>query len=294
MACIIWRFSDDKAGHDAQSQGLEQALGRLIAIKSFTCPVPAPMRRWRILFKHLPAPDLIIGAGHATHLPMLLARWQRGGRIIVLMRPSLPLRLFDLCIIPEHDGIKPSPGVLLTTGPVNKMATREQKNPQLGLFLLGGPSRHFGWDDQNILNQIEHIARSSNNGYWLLTTSRRTPKSMLAVLNDLPDNIAVHTETAPDWLPEQLSQAQQAWVTADSMAMIFEALSAGAKVGLLSLPVRKQSKISLYIEQLAKQNWVTSYAKWDQDRHLTAPPHRLQEADRCAQWILTNCLSKRG
>ncbi|MFN3595388.1 MAG: ELM1/GtrOC1 family putative glycosyltransferase, partial [Thiobacillaceae bacterium] len=114
-SCLtLWRLIDGKPGHEKQSLGLAQALQRLAAARWYDVRVHgtafASVRaalQWalrRFPAGHgLPAPDLILAAGHATHLPALAARRAYGGRIVVLMRPSLPLALFDLCLIPAHD-----------------------------------------------------------------------------------------------------------------------------------------------------------------------------------------------
>jgi mitochondrial fission protein ELM1 len=47
--------------------------------------------------------------------------------------------------------------------------------------------------------------------------------------------------TSPDWLPTQLARADQAWVTADSVSMVYEALTAGAAVGVLDVPRPRQA-----------------------------------------------------
>ena len=69
----------------------------------------------------LPTPDLLLGAGHHTHLSLLAARRIRGGKVVVLMRPSLPPGLFDLCLIPEHDAPPARPNVLATRGALNRI-----------------------------------------------------------------------------------------------------------------------------------------------------------------------------
>ena len=74
----IWRLIDGKAGHESQSLGLVQALIKqadcqTIDIKvsnGFEAMVCLLTSTWG-LGAGLPLPDLIIGAGHATHLHLL-------------------------------------------------------------------------------------------------------------------------------------------------------------------------------------------------------------------------------
>src|SRR5574340_1756334 len=101
---VVWVVSDGKPGHLNQSLGLAEALSRATPTEVHTLPALPALRAWlALLVQRIPgialrAPDLIIGAGHATHPPLPAARRARGGRAVVLMKPSLPRRWFDLCI----------------------------------------------------------------------------------------------------------------------------------------------------------------------------------------------------
>ncbi|MBM3864135.1 MAG: hypothetical protein FJ385_09365 [Verrucomicrobia bacterium] len=105
---VLWLIGDGKPGHENQSLGLAEAIGRR---------VPVDIHRIRLAqgrgllgrlaaatatAKTLPRPDFILGAGHATHLPLLWLARKYGAKSVVLMKPSLPLACFDWCIAPEH------------------------------------------------------------------------------------------------------------------------------------------------------------------------------------------------
>ena len=291
---VVWRFSDGKSGHDSQSRGLLEALTRLRPVESFTlAPLPWPMafeawlrRQWPDA-SGLPAPDLLIGAGHRTHFSLLAARRACGGRIVVLMRPSLPLKLFDLCLIPEHDTPPNRPNVLATRGALNRIQPSQTLDPRQGLLLIGGPSAHFGWDSAALYRQIAAIIAADPLVSWTLTTSRRTPPEFLDDLRPDEERLGVVpvAETGPDWLPAQLARAGQVWVTADSVSMIYEALTAGAAVGVLETPRQRPSRISRGLERLTVEGWVTPFADWRPGRMLHRPPGIFNEAERCARWI---------
>ena len=51
----------------------------------------------------LPKPDILLGAGHATHLDIITAKLKFGGKSVIIMKPTLPYCMFDLCLIPKHD-----------------------------------------------------------------------------------------------------------------------------------------------------------------------------------------------
>ncbi len=292
---VVWRFSDGKAGHDAQSRGLLEALSQLRPVEALTLePLPAQTALKVLLIGHfpgwrdLPAPDLLLGAGHRTHLSLLAARRVYRGKAVVLMQPSLPLFLLDLCLIPEHDAPPARRNVLATRGALNRMQPSSALESSQGLLLIGGPSAHFAWDNQNLHRQIAAIVAADPAMRWTLTTSRRTPADFLAHSPALPPTLSPvpFAETGPDWLPAQLARAGQVWVTADSVSMVYEALTAGAAVGVLDVPVKRTNRIQRGLAQLAAEGWVTRFADWLPGQPLQRPPQTFNEAQRCARWII--------
>lgn len=289
----VWVVSDGKPGHVNQSLGLAEALARATPTRIHRLTALPAWRAWlMLLFRNspdptLPAPDLILGAGHATHLTLLAARRACGGRAVVLMKPSLPRRCFDLCILPRHDGIAADVRTLVTEGAVNRIRPSGTRNPERGLMLIGGVSPHFAWDNDAIELQIKSIVARTPERHWTLTTSRRTPVDFLAQLPPAANlDIVPHTATGPDWLPAQLAACGMAWVTPDSASMVVEALTAGADVGVFDLPVKPKSRVGHAIAGLADARRVTRFARWCAHGTLHPNTEPLAEADRCAAWIL--------
>ena len=290
---VVWVVSDNKPGHLNQSLGLAEALAR--ATPTAIHIVPA-LPLWRALGalllkrtpgKTAPKPDLILGAGHATHLTLLAARRTCGGRAVVLMKPSLPRRWFDLCILPEHDGVSTDPRTLVTEGPLNRIRVADTRSPNQGLILIGGTSPHFSWDSAAIELQIKSLLARTPDMSWTLTNSRRTPADFLEQLPAHPRlTLVSHSPTPADWLPTQLARCGTVWVTPDSASMVFEALSAGADVGVFDLPVNPGSRVGWALARLADTQRVTRFMRWCGSGTLYPNRHPLAEADRCAHWIL--------
>lgn len=288
---VIWVLGDGKPGHENQSLGLAEALGRLrpCTVKRIAVGDMGPLERLGALRKLSigEPPDLILGAGHATHWGLLMLAWQHRARSVVLMKPSLPLRWFDLCVVPEHDfGAKRLPrNVVATTGALNRVRARGAKHRKGGLLLVGGPSATHGWDAADLLERLAAIVAGSKAGYWELTTSRRTPPEMLGLLREKLPKVEVfsHEQTDRRWLPARLGEAAEVWVTEDSVSMVYEALSSGARVGLLPVPSKSgDSRVLRGLQGLVERGFVTTYETWRQSGTLAAPPHVLREADRCA------------
>ena len=297
---VVWRFSDGKPGHDNQSLGLVDALQRRTRIHCYDIPVQPGAGRHLLLGRFpdgglLPSPWLIIGAGHATHLPMLAARRARGGKTAVLMRPDLPRALFDLCVIPEHDRPRPAANIIVTRGSLNRMQAERSQAQDRGLLMVGGPSRHYRWDHRRVVEQIAGVMRFSPVRHWVLTTSRRTPPGFAeqvrkTIFNrNLKLSFVSWRETSDQWLGAQLRRSCCTWVTEDSVSMIYEALTAGLPVGLLAVPPRRNDRVVSGVRQLAAARNVMTYSDWSAGRPLPRPQQVFDEANRvagqiCGRW----------
>jgi len=282
----LWILGDGKPGHENQSLGLAEAIGRRVACESHRIAA----RPWRDALAtawNLPPPDLIIAAGHATH--GMLAWLKRGfrARSVVLMRPSLPACFFDLVIAPEHDFKKtPPPGgrMLATKGAINRVVPADEGRKQGALVLLGGPSKHHGWDAAAMREMLAVIAARTPN--LEAADSRRTPDGFFASL-DFIETRHPHTETPPGWLADRLATAGEVWVTEDSVSMVYEALTGGAKVGVLPVPrLREGARVVQGLDRLLAEGWATRFDDWKAGGALKPPPSPLAEADRAAAWVL--------
>jgi hypothetical protein len=299
---VVWQIHDDKPGHLNQLRGLTAALSQLLQLDVHSLPAPSRRSSLAALWSkrleqgnRLPAPELILGAGHSTHLAMLAARRSFGGQTIVLMKPSLPARLFDLCLVPEHDHVMASDRVVVTRGVLNVIRPSDDHEQRAGLLLIGGPSAAHDWSDDRMLVQITAIAASNPDVRWRLTNSRRTPSSFLKGLRALNISnlqITSHQQTSPTWVPQQLAKASQVWVSEDSVSMVYEALTSGAAVGVLEVPSQRRGRVADGVKSLLQQGWVTEFSSWHPGDRLTPPLHQLDEARRCAEIVCQRCLTR--
>ena len=290
---VIWRFTDGKPGHEKQTLGLCNAL----SAQSTTDIHELAVRRNGMNLlnwlagryppgKDLPPPDLLIGAGHATHLPMLAARRAYGGRIVVLMRPSLPLSWFDLCLIPEHDDAPRRKNVIPTKGAITPLKPCSNHDPGRGLVLVGGPSQHFKWQSHAVTQQIMTLVTERPDLDWTLTTSRRTPPDFLSGLNSPHLHVLPADATPPGWLETQLGLAGEVWVTPDSVSMVYEALTAGCRVGLFDLPAMDGSRVAKGVTNLILEGYVVQFSPNTMSILQATKTPPLDEAQRCARLIL--------
>ena len=287
----IWLIGDGKPGHENQSAGLTDAIARRTPCEVHRISLAgvrgifARIRTAGRAAASLPRPDLIVAAGHATHGALLWLARKNRARSILLMRPSLPMAWFDLCIVPGHDfpaGCDRE-NVIFTRGALNRVAAPEERPRDGKMILIGGPSASHGWNSPQLLAALAEI---SSSGGWELTDSRRTPEEFLG---EIPPGIRIfpHRETTPAWLPAKLAAAAEVWVTEDSVSMVYEALSSGARVGLLPVPrLGGSSRVLRGMDDLVAAGFLTTFADWRKSRRLAAPPEVLREADRCAEELL--------
>lgn len=294
----LWALCDGKRGHENQVLGLAEALERCGRFNSQTLPLPhneglgERFRRLLEALAQLPAPDLILSAGHKTHWLSVFAARKTGARSVVLMKPSVPAFLFDLCVVPAHDlaeETKDTRRRIVSLGALNRIRYDPGEKDGRGLILVGGPSREHGWNSATVLACLEEILRRDPERNWVLTTSRRTPADFLLSARERLKAVDCLDagDTPPGWLPGQLVRAEVSWVTRDSVSMVYEALSAGARVGLLDVPLRgRPGKLTRGLEALVRDGYATDWAAWKQKDELARQPRVLAEADRCAGLVL--------
>lgn len=299
----IWIVSDGKRGHLNQTQGLARELISEARRRQpednheyFVVSVEGKSRAARLFYLgkelDLPTPDLILGAGHGTHIPLLHMARHYKALGIVCMKPSLPATMFDLCLIPRHDLIgkqQTGSSILPTVGALHGIKPSPETPKKHTLILIGGPSKEFDWDEDTLINQLADITRH-NDIPLVLTTSRRTPQNFVPDLRQACPGIRIVPveETDAAWVPAHLAAARDIWVSQDSVSMVYESLGSGAPVGILDMPPRSKtpSRVAQGLRMLIEENRVTPYRTWASSHRLSTTHAPLLEAERIASCIL--------
>jgi mitochondrial fission protein ELM1 len=224
-------------------------------------------------------------------LPLRHAADRFGAKSVVIMQPTWPKSWFDLCLVPAHDGHKPCRGgnVVLTRGALNRIPEEPPAKQPRGMILVGGPSRHHGWDDLPVLDAIYEIVRTQTELTWTIADSRRTPAKFFEVLASLKlkAELMSHTRTGSDWLPGQLLAAEEVWATEDSISMVYEAVTSRARTGILPVPARrKRGRVYGAIKHLEADGYAMSFDEWLEHGRKLPPPKPLHETARCAETVL--------
>lgn len=295
-------ISEGRPGHENQSVGLAQAIARRTKATVEIVRIPAT---WNLFTRRRIAceqrdtkPHLVIGAGHKTHLPIWFAARKFGARSVVIMEPTWPKSLFDLCILPQHDleGLIASPRVIPTLGALNRLPETSPTKETRGVMLIGGPSKAHGWNAATTIQSIESVISKRTDLRWTIADSRRTPPGFLEQLKarGLAADLIPHQQTKPEWLPAQLMAAQEVWATEDSVSMLFEAVTAGAHVGILPAPITKPSADPvLAVKKLIQEGYATHFDMWRQKGCDLPAPKPLHETGRCADLVLARLFPAR-
>jgi hypothetical protein len=290
-------LSDGRPGHENQSFGLAEALQRRTGAAvecvrlDLKSGLVARVGQARALAANASSPQLLIATGHRTHVPLLFAARRFDAKAVVIMKPSLPSWLFDLCLVPQHDlqdGRAPA-RFFATRGALNRLPETPGLKTETGVILVGGPSKHHDWAGAPLVAAIAEIVRRRPGLTWTVANSRRTPAGFLAEIAalNLPIEIVPHEQTTAGWLPARLMNASEVWVTEDSTSMMFEAVTARARVGLLPLPARRaDSRVVRSVNDMVGSDYATRYADWLATGRLAAPAAPLHEAARCADEVL--------
>ena len=283
---VIWAVSDGRAGIEAQTLGLAEAVARLRPARLETKRVrwPAGLGRlpWRLIPPRLnvgddfgpPWPDIWIAAGRAT-LPLStrLRRWSNGATFVVQTQdPRTDLRPFDLVIPPEHDRLI-GPNVFPILGAPNRL-TPERLTAALAAFpaltglpsprvavIIGGKSRAFDLPPERARALADEIRAAVAGGSVLLSFTRRTPTAARQILTqalaDLPGMIWDDTGENPYFA--FLAAADAILVTEDSTNLATDAAATGKPVFRLRLPGHS-AKLARFHAELERRGLARAFA----------------------------------
>lgn len=299
-------FLDGRPGHEKQTMGIiknlhsffemevrevqvgqSSFLKRLVHHAGFCLPLPLGSGLV------LDGVDLLIGTGSSCHPVMAYCRKKFQIPAVICMAPDFFYRnAFDLCFVPVHDAPDEKKNIFATMGAPNCSVNNHRHDKKRGLIVLGGEDRSHYWDSQEITQMVTELVTRDSGVRWTVSSSPRTPDEtvvqMVALDNDF-DNVSFFDfrDTGRGWIEEQYDLSEYVWVTSDSVSMIYEALSAGCKVGLLPVNWRRVSnKFKKNEDLLLQKHLVVSYREWLQNDISWLEELEMNEAFRCAQQIV--------
>ena len=202
--------------------------------------------------------DVIISCGRKSVIPSIYLKKASSKKIINIhiQDPKVNLDNFSYVIAPEHDQLS-GENVLSTKGALhyltkeeiksntNYLKNRLQTKKEYFLLILGGPTKHYEYSEDNItniLNLFNDLVKK-NNLQGIVIPSMRTPKNIIELSKHKlgKNSLIIETIDKKAYL-SALSLAKYISVTCDSTSMISEAALTGKPIYIAEIPAKKNDQ----------------------------------------------------
>ncbi|WP_424362023.1 mitochondrial fission ELM1 family protein [Methylocystis parvus] len=275
-------LSDGRAGHEAQTLGLAEALGLTPDIRrvsprhpyDWLAPFAPPDPRDADAFAP-PYPDIALAAGRRTIPALRRLKRASGGRTftVYVNRPATGLDTADLIVAPRHDGLK-GPNVVTPLTPPNRVtperlaAARDAPDPRIADLPRPRVAMLIG-DASGIVQDLDYIASVliASGASVMATPSRRTSEETRAAMRaalDQPFGWFWDGEGENPYF-SMLANADRLIVTGDSVNMVGEAVATGVPVHVIE-PYVTRRKLTTYLKALesagAIRIWPCRFDDW--------------------------------
>jgi mitochondrial fission protein ELM1 len=261
----IWVLHGPRKGDNNQSLALVEQLGwpfetrslrfnlkRLISgrlLGSTLTTVQKPLRR----FITPPWPDLVIASGRHTVPPARYIKRQSGERtkIVLIGHPRIDVSEFDLIVtapqypVPDHPNVLVSPLVISRIMPGIEADDEERAlldslpRPHV-LMAVGGSTWHYKLVPERMAEAAAKLAARADaaGGTLIAIGSPRTKQPVLdAIAAQLAGTRHVMVPIHKPRFPVLVNDADEMFVTSDSLSMMSEAVLTGKPAGLIPVTV---------------------------------------------------------
>jgi mitochondrial fission protein ELM1 len=273
----IWILLSHAPGDNDQCLALAEALHRPTVIKHVDWPIASHKqdraivrdllmatddgaRRRRAIGLHAPWPSLVICSGRRTGRVAFWIKRQSGGRtrVVSIGRARRPIASYDLLVAPPQFALPERSNVINLPLPLTRRRIANDDHPAAGAgrsnivpvpkpwftILLGGEVKQFETSKQALIDVARRAqaAADLHGGSVVVTTSRRTPPSLLAALEGVLDRPHIHrwSSATDEANPYEvlLRQSAALFVTADSASMILDGCGSGTPTFVIEYPER--------------------------------------------------------
>ena len=300
-------LTDGKAGHENQSKAFARGLGyefelRPVSFKSkFAKSLSYLFDRLGIrtlsLFTDLSVTSdmkdayaAVVGTGSGTfYAAKALAKKLGVACGVVLYPRGYDLASFDCILAPGFDNPVDAPNVVKI--PANLVAADaafyetgtkaflERHTPQKDAVavIVGGPNKCSTMSADWMKAELEKIFKEQAGREFWVTTSRRTPPDVEAVVDSFPfDYKLLYSKDHFNPIPAFVSQAKVLYVTAESTGMLSESCTFGsAEVRALDNLNPSPHKFRRFVEGLVEQGFVNGSRKIDLTDAFAMAKHLL-------------------
>jgi mitochondrial fission protein ELM1 len=199
--------------------------------------------------------DVIISCGRKSVIPSIYLKKNSSKKVtnIHIQDPKVNLGNFSYIIAPEHDGLN-GENVFSTKGAIHYLTKEEISNhtnylkdrldigKEYFLLILGGPTKHYDYSDENVSNifNLFNDLVNKNNLQGIIVPSMRTPKNIIEFAKKSlgEKSLVIDTVDKKAYL-SALSLAKYIAVTCDSTSMISEAAMTGKPIYVADIPAKK-------------------------------------------------------
>ena len=278
---ILW-IKDGKKGHEKQVQALLEELSKTTDIKIYEEDYHiSSLKRFFDIFHHSTSYmfkkydsckiiksynqndiHLVVGAGSNIHTRLLLLKkvlkdiFNKNIIAISVLTPSLFKNEFDYICAPKHDEMKLTnfKNTIFFEGSLAKVSIQDPDD-SIGLIGLGGTNKHFKFNEDDLIKQIEYILSLYPNKDWYLFSSRRTTELMVNKMNILSNSYSNLVIDHEDF-DEIIKRASIKFITQDSMNMIYESLSTKGQTFVFNMKYKNENKITKQIKKLLENKQI--------------------------------------
>jgi hypothetical protein len=282
LSATLRILTDGRAGHEAQTLGLAEALGLTPEIRpvaprgpyAWLAPYGPPDPRDGSAFA-APYPDIAMAAGRRALPALRRLKRLSGGRVftVYVNAPALVWNAADLIVAPRHDRLSGA-NIVAPLTPPNRIApgrlaaARAAPDPRIATLPRPRVAILVGGAD-GVLEDLDHIAATLLSAGWgvMATPSRRTPPQIASALRAA---LAAPGGFCWDGAGENpyfsiLANADRIVVTGDSVNMVGEAVATGVPVHVIE-PFTLRRKIRAYLAGLedagAIRLWRGPFEDW--------------------------------
>jgi uncharacterized protein len=262
---VVWALLGERTGDNNQVVALAEELGLPFEKVMLSYGRIASYDLGRIRPKHLgaslfsldrrarvrikpPWPDLVIGVGRRSVPVARYIQKMSGGRtkLVRIGNPRVDPRLFDLVITTRQYEVPPSENVLTLPvamsrfrgpaeiEPAEQAWLAKHRRPHL-LFAVGGNTKDVELAQEDVVAAVERMTARARqrNGTIFVAASRRTdPKLLRAIEAKLNGHGLIVPKDGPSF-GALLADADELFITADSVSMLSEAIVTGRPVGMV-------------------------------------------------------------
>lgn len=267
---VIWTLLGDKTGDNNQLLALAEMLGVPFVTKrlSYNLLRAVPPRFLGTSLVSLtrdarrqlvpPWPDLVIAIGRRS---VATARWlkqRHGAKLALIGHPRVDPRQFDLVITTRQYPVPAHDNVILLPMPMSRLGEpqapnaaetalfRELPRPHL-LLALGGPTKYWALDEGAVGAAVDRLVERAGNlgGSVIAIGSRRTPPDVTGAVKKRLASSHRLVEDPTIRFAALMHDADEIFVTADSISMLSEAIQTGKPVGMIPIALTDKGKRSL-------------------------------------------------